>query len=64
MVDRAIVAYMKTIEGEEKEKQHLFDKWLYENYKVRWDTGQLCEKEDLIFEDEKLMSLFLLKFSK
>lgn len=64
IVDNAYEAYMKSIEGQEEWKEYKFEKWLYETYKVKWDTGKMYEKEDLIFEDEKFMSIFLLKYSK
>jgi len=64
MVDNAHKAYMKSVEGQEEWKEYKFEKWLYETYKVKWDTGKFYDKEELIFEDEKFMSLFLLRFSK
>lgn len=64
MVDNAYKAYMKSIEGQEEWKEYKFEQWLYETYKVKWDTGKFYDKEELTFEDEKFMSIFLLKYSK
>ena len=63
-VDKAHREYMKILDSKPGIKNYKFESWLYDTYKVKWDTGQLYEKEDLIFEDERLMTLFLLKFQK
>ena len=65
MVDNAYKAYMKTADEEGRGwKKYKFETWLYETYKVKWDTGNFYDKEELIFEDERFMAMFLLKYSK
>jgi len=64
MVDNAYKAYMKELDSTTGIKEYKFEQWLYKTYKVKWDTGNFYDKEELIFEDERLMAMFLLKFQK
>lgn len=40
-----------------------FNGWLWENYRAKWLGGDLYFHERLIFEDERFMAMFMLRYS-
>lgn len=61
LVDKAYAHFLA--KGGQKDPYYdNFNRWLWENFQVKWDTGRFFERDDLVFESESHMTMFLIKF--
>ncbi len=56
-------AYQDFITVEAPIKYKAFEQWLWENYKIKWETGEWYTEHKLHFHDERMMSMFYLRYS-